>query len=229
VGRLIKLGCNPPDGDCVEEPAFTLDAKGGLYGKYFKRLFDIAFIVAALPAIAIILAVLAPLVRRDGGPVFYVQDRIGRDGRVFHLWKIRTMEVDADQKLARYLIARPEARIEWMANQKLKNDPRVTRLGQILRRTSLDELPQCWNVLRGDMSLVGPRPMMLNQQAIYPGDAYYKLRPGLTGLWQVSERNETSFARRAVFDSQYASQLSFATDLGVLLRTLLVMLRATGC
>ena len=114
-------------------------------------------------------------------------------------------------------------------NQKLKDDPRVTRLGRLIRKTSLDELPQFLNVLKGDMSVVGPRPMMVDQKALYPGTAYYSLRPGITGFWQISVRNESSFAERARFDTDYLRKLSFGTDLAVLWRTVSVVLKGTGC
>ena len=166
--------------------------------------------------------------RRDGGPAFYVQDRIGLDGRVFRLWKLRSMVIDADQRLAAHLAADPALRAEWDETQKLKRDPRITAVGRLLRKTSLDELPQLWNVLKGDMSLVGPRPMMPEQRALYPGRAYYQMRPGLTGPWQVSDRNEVSFAGRAEFDADYAGRMSLATDLGILFLTVWVVLRGTG-
>ena len=117
---------------------------------------------------------------------------------------------------------------EWTSKQKLSNDPRITKFGRILRRTSADELPQLINVLTGDMSLVGPRPMMPSQQALYPGHAYYRLRPGLTGSWQVSERNASTFADRAKYDDSYEQDLSFGTDLGIIARTVGVVLRCTG-
>jgi lipopolysaccharide/colanic/teichoic acid biosynthesis glycosyltransferase len=200
----------------------------GFYSVYAKRMIDVTAVLVALPIILLVVLVLALLVRRDGGPAFYVQDRVGRGGRIFRLWKLRTMVTDADRRLAEHLALNPRARTEWEEHQKLKNDPRITRLGRILRRTSLDELPQLWNVLRGDMSLVGPRPMMPNQCALYPGQTYYRLRPGLTGFWQVSSRNETSFAGRAVYDAAYADRLSLLTDLLVLLRTVRCVLRGTG-
>ena len=127
------------------------------------------------------------------------------------------MVIDADQRLAAHLAADPALRAEWDETQKLKNDPRITAVGRLLRKTSLDELPQLWNVLKGDMSLVGPRPMMPEQRALYPGRAYYSMRPGLTGPWQVSDRNETSFAGRAEFDAAYARRMSLRTDLVILL------------
>ncbi len=139
------------------------------------------------------------------------------------------MVSDADARLAEYLANDPQAKAEWDHAQKLKNDPRITRIGSFLRKTSLDELPQLWNVLKGDMSLVGPRPMMPRQQVLYPGTAYYALRPGITGTWQISDRNQCSFAARAEFDADYEQSLSFARDLHILLSTVGVVLRGTGC
>ncbi|MEM6421078.1 MAG: sugar transferase, partial [Pseudomonadota bacterium] len=159
---------------------------------------------------------------------FYRQARLGRHGRVFRIWKLRTMVVDADARLEAYLARNPAARAEWDATQKLKHDPRITIVGRFLRKTSLDELPQLINVLTGQMSLVGPRPMMVNQRHLYDGDSYYHLRPGLTGLWQVSGRNDCRFVDRVRYDNTYAARISFLTDLGVMLRTVGVVLRGTG-
>jgi exopolysaccharide production protein ExoY len=118
--------------------------------------------------------------------------------------------------------------MEWDVTQKLKHDPRVTRFGQVLRRSSLDELPQLWNVLIGDMSLIGPRPMMTSQVALYPGKAYYSLRPGITGHWQTAGRNSTSFEARADYDTAYERDLCLGNDLRILMRTVTVVLKATG-
>ncbi len=203
--------------------------RSGLYSRRIKRVCDVLAILIAAPIVVPLVAVFAMLVSRDGGPAFYKQERVGRFGRIFKCWKLRTMVVDADRQLEAYLEADPEARAEWERTQKLKNDPRVTRVGQILRKTSLDELPQLWNVLRGDMSLVGPRPMMPEQMDIYPGQAYYQMRPGITGLWQVSDRNSSAFAARAVHDTAYANRVSFTTDVGVLLATVPAVVRGTGC
>ena len=200
----------------------------GLYRRLFKRWFDTLLIVLAAPFVLPVILLLGLMVRRDGGPAFYVQDRIGLDGQVFRLWKLRSMVIDADQRLAADLAADPALRAEWDETQKLKRDPRITAVGRLLRKTSLDELPQLWNVLKGDMSLVGPRPMMPEQRALYPGRAYYQMRPGLTGPWQVSDRNEVSFAGRAEFDADYAGRMSLATDLGILFLTVWVVLRGTG-
>ena len=136
--------------------------------------------------------------------------------------------MDAESALARHIATDPEARAEWDSTQKLKKDPRITPVGRLIRKTSLDELPQLWNVLKGDMSLVGPRPMMVSQREIYPGIAYYNLRPGITGNWQVSERNESEFRARAVYDTAYDRELNLKTDVNILFKTVGVVLRATG-
>jgi len=204
------------------------DGGGGVYRRRVKRLLDIAIVlVASLPVLAVVLP-LALLVALDGGSPFYVQERVGLHGRVFRMWKLRSMVRDADARMAAHLDSDPAARAEWDAYQKLRRDPRITRIGQIIRRTSLDELPQLWNVLTGDMSIVGPRPMMPSQKAIYPGTEYYAMRPGITGFWQISVRNESSFAERAQFDRRYFGLISLKTDLSVILRTFGAVFRATG-
>ncbi|MFN3824344.1 MAG: sugar transferase [Pseudorhodobacter sp.] len=200
----------------------------GIYRRALKRAFDISVVVLAAPFVVPLVFGLAMAVRRDGGHAFYTQQRVGKDGRHFRMWKLRSMVTDADARMADYLAAHPDARREWEETQKLKRDPRITSFGQFLRRSSLDELPQLWNVLTGDMSLVGPRPMMLNQQALYPGSAYYRLRPGITGPWQTSGRNDTSFGARADFDADYDRTLSFGTDMRLLVRTVGVVLKCTG-
>ena len=200
----------------------------GIYRSVIKRLVDVALVAAALPIVFMTIAILAVVIRRDGGPAFYGQKRVGRDGEIFTCWKLRTMVVDAESKLAAYLENNADARVEWEQTQKLKNDPRITPFGRFTRKTSLDELPQLWNILVGEMSLVGPRPMMPSQQALYHGTAYYDMAPGLTGYWQVSERNESTFASRVGFDNRYARELTFLTDVKILLRTVNVVLRGTG-
>ncbi len=202
--------------------------KRGPYVAGLKRALDLAVVLAAVPFLVPFFLVVGALIAVDGHNPFFRQERVGLNGRRFHMWKFRTMVPDAEALLKRHLAADPDARAEWDSNQKLKNDPRITKVGRILRRTSVDELPQLINVLTGEMSLVGPRPMMPSQQALYPGHAYYRLRPGLTGLWQVSERHTSTFAERAVYDDAYETQLCFATDAGILARTVGVVLRATG-
>jgi lipopolysaccharide/colanic/teichoic acid biosynthesis glycosyltransferase len=198
------------------------------YARFGKRALDLFLVLLTLPISLFLVALLAVLVAAEGGQPFHVQDRIGRGGRRYRLWKLRSMVPDAEARLAACLAADSEACAEWARTQKLKNDPRITRIGALLRSASLDELPQLWNVLRGDMSLVGPRPMLPEQQALYPGRAYYDLRPGITGPWQVSKRNESAFADRAEFDETYAERLSLGTDLRLLLATVRVVLRRTG-
>lgn len=203
--------------------------RAGLYRRGGKRLLDVALVLLAAPFVVPLVVALALRIALDGGHPFYVQTRIGRGGRIFRMWKLRSMVNDAEARLEAHLAADAEARAEWATTQKLRCDPRVTGFGRLLRASSLDELPQLWNVLRGDMSLVGPRPMMPCQQALYPGEAYARLRPGLTGPWQVSSRHASAFADRARFDEVYERGLSLRTDLGLILATVGVVLRRTGC
>jgi exopolysaccharide production protein ExoY len=203
-------------------------AVDGNYRRWGKRLFDLAIVAMASLPVMLTVALLALIVARDGSNPFYVQARVGRNGRTFRMWKMRTMVVRADEALESYLDANPAARTEWDRHQKLVNDPRVTPVGRFLRMTSIDELPQLWNVLKGDMSIVGPRPIMPSQSILYPGTEYYAMRPGVTGFWQVSERNETSFYERADYDRRYHRAMSFMTDLRVILQTVKVVFRATG-
>ena len=193
-----------------------------------KRVADISLVLLTLPISLTLILVAALLVALDGGNPFYTQRRIGQGGREFRMLKLRTMVPDACAKLDRYLAANPEAKAEWQATQKLKNDPRITPLGRILRKCSLDELPQLLNVLFGTMSLVGPRPMMVAQQDMYHGRGYYALRPGLTGFWQITDRNECDFRDRVQYDDAYNRSVSFTTDMIVILRTFKVVLRGTG-
>ena len=212
----------------ADTSATTRPAGKTLYRRGVKRALDVVLCLMMLPIVGLIVLMLAGLVALNGGQPFYSQLRVGRGGRLYRMWKLRSMVVDADARLEACLADCAHARAEWTTTQKLKNDPRITPLGQLLRRASLDELPQLWNVLRGDMSLVGPRPMLPEQQALYPGQAYYNLRPGITGIWQVSKRNDSSFADRAVFDARYDADLSFGLDLRLMLATVRVVLRGTG-
>ncbi|GAW33768.1 putative sugar transferase EpsL [Roseovarius sp. A-2] len=200
-----------------------------LYADRFKRALDIVIVLLAAPVAVIVVGLLGLIIMADGMSPFFMQDRVGRHGRLFRMLKLRSMVADAETRLQAHLETCPKARIEWQVNQKLRRDPRITRIGRIIRKTSLDELPQLWNVLVGDMSIVGPRPMMPSQQSLYPGIAYYAMRPGITGYWQISVRNESSFAERAQFDARYFRDLSLLTDLRVMLRTFGVVMRGTGC
>lgn len=209
--------------------ALRMVGRPGVYRNGIKRFLDIAAVALSIPVVVPVVATLALAVSRDGSSPFYSQMRVGRNGKRFRMWKLRSMVPDADDRIAAHLAADPEARKEWELTQKLKNDPRITRIGRLIRKSSLDELPQLWNVLKGDMSLVGPRPMMITQEALYPGTAYYLLRPGCTGYWQTSARNETTFEARAEFDAAYEAEVSLMTDIKVLGRTVGVILRGTGC
>ena len=207
----------------------TASHRQGLYRNGLKRALDVALVLLGGLLVLPVILVLAAFVALDGHSPFYWNARVGRGGRTFWMLKLRTMVSNADARLGAHLAADPEAAAEWAATQKLRQDPRITRFGRLLRKTSLDELPQLWNVLKGDMSLVGPRPMMPSQQILYPGSAYYALRPGLTGPWQVSDRNDCAFARRADFDRDYDRSLSFGADVGLLFRTVSIVLKGTGC
>jgi lipopolysaccharide/colanic/teichoic acid biosynthesis glycosyltransferase len=193
-----------------------------------KRAVDVVFVLLTSPASLILVGLLSLIVKADGGMAFYKQTRVGLHGRPFTLWKLRTMVPDAEGALQKYLVANPAAKREWDETQKLRRDPRITRWGGCIRKYSLDELPQLWNVLIGNMSLVGPRPMLPDQTAFYPGSAYFSVRPGLTGLWQVSERNKSPFASRAAYDSRYVEKMSLRLDLWVLVLTARVVFRGTG-
>lgn len=199
-----------------------------IYDRIVKRWFDLVIVaLAALPVLAVLL-ILGVIVALDGHAPFYVQDRVGQGGRLFRLFKLRTMVPNADAVLQQTLARDPAARAEWDEFQKLRHDPRITPIGRVLRKASLDELPQLINVALGDMSIVGPRPIMDNQRDIYPGTEYYAMRPGITGFWQISVRNDSSFADRAQFDRSYFNAISFATDLQVIAKTFAVVIKGTG-
>ncbi|WP_425092272.1 sugar transferase [Tropicimonas sp. S265A] len=202
--------------------------KSSFYVRHGKRAMDIAVVSLSAIFVLPLVVVLALLVALDGHNPFYWQRRVGKDGKSFRLLKLRSMVIDADAKLEAYLAANAEARAEWDAHQKLKKDPRITLFGRILRKSSLDELPQLWNVFKGEMSLVGPRPMMESQREIYPGVAYYTMRPGITGTWQISDRNLCSFRDRADFDELYSRDISLSKDLNILAQTVFVVARCTG-
>lgn len=200
------------------------------YRRHAKRVFDVLLVLLAALPVASVVAMLALVIWvAEGRNPFYRQDRLGLHGRTFRMWKLRTMVPDADRILDAHLAADAAARAEWDRTQKLRHDPRVTRLGDAMRRTSLDELPQLWNVLKGDMSLVGPRPMMVSQKDLYPGTEYYLMRPGITGFWQTSVRNLSSFSERAMYDRQYYQNLSLKTDVTLILKTVKVVATGTGC
>ncbi len=190
--------------------------------RFLKRTFDL--LVASLLSFLLLplFLVVGAVVRWDGGRAFYRQQRVGKNGRIFDCLKFRTMDIDADGKLAELLRTNPGAVEEWERDRKLKDDPRITRIGAFLRRTSLDELPQLFNVLRGEMSLVGPRPVVTEELARYGDnlDYYLSSHPGITGLWQVSGRNNTSYQRRVELDRWYVQNWSLWQDIAILCKTI---------
>lgn len=205
----------------------TSFAVGGL----FKRVTDVFLAAVTLFFMSPIFILVALIVKmQDGGSVFFVHERIGFQGRTFGCIKFRTMCHNAESKLTQYLVANPHAAHEWERSQKLKEDPRITAAGSVLRRLSFDELPQLINVLKGEMSLVGPRPITADELRRYGRDAVYYLsvRPGLTGAWQVSGRNDVSYEERVRLDTDYCKTWSGAKDMHIMLRTLPVLLFRRG-
>lgn len=195
-----------------------------------KRVFDTVAAALMLVMLSPVLLVLALLIRRDGGPALFAHPRIGKQGRVFNCYKFRTMVVDAEQQLEQLLQKRPELRTQWQRERKLRHDPRVSPIGRLLRRTSLDELPQLINVVRGEMSLVGPRPVVRAELQRYGDEVGYYLmvRPGMTGLWQVSGRNDVDYDTRVYLDTWYVKNWSLWHDLVILIKTVRVVLSRSG-
>jgi lipopolysaccharide/colanic/teichoic acid biosynthesis glycosyltransferase len=213
----------------IQGPSDDAGVRRGPYQVFFKRVLDVTLVLLSAPFVLPVIVFLALVIALTGNMPFYSQARVGRCGKSFRMWKLRTMVMNADEYLETYLQANPDAQREWLSCQKLKDDPRVTSLGRILRKTSIDELPQLFNVLNGTMSLVGPRPMMPDQKRYYHGQAYYTMRPGITGPWQTSGRNYCStFQERVGYDDAYSREMSFKTDLQLLFKTVGVVLRATG-
>lgn len=207
----------------------TLPRLDARYSRYGKRGLDIVLATAALLLAAPLLVLLSLALWIESGNPFYSQDRLGINGRRFRMFKLRSMVLGADTLLEQHFDRDPALRAEWEETQKLRSDPRITPLGRLLRKTSLDELPQIFNVLKGDMSIVGPRPMLPEQMTLYRNpQAYLGVRPGITGLWQVTARNEESFDLRAIMDLRYVQRLSFKTDVKIIAATFGVVWRATG-
>lgn len=196
-----------------------------------KRALDILGAGIGLVLLSPFFLIVALMVRADGGPAFFAHQRVGRGGKLFGCLKFRSMVIDSQARLEALLANDPAARAEWEATRKLKNDPRITRIGRFLRSTSLDELPQLINVLLGEMSLVGPRPVQEAEIDRYYGASaahYMAVRPGITGLWQVSGRSETSYESRVALDVAYVSRPSMIADLTILLRTPVAVLSRRG-
>ncbi len=195
-----------------------------------KRMIDVVGAIIILAVLFPVLCVIFAMIANSSGAVIFRQQRIGYRGRSFTCYKFRTMVTDAEAALDQLLERNPDMRAEWERDEKLRNDPRITAIGWFLRKTSLDELPQLFNVLKGDMSLVGPRPVYERDMIRYGRGArwYLAVRPGMTGLWQVSGRNEVSYRRRVALDIYYVRSQSFLLDFQILLKTAKVVLKATG-
>ncbi|MGG6237359.1 undecaprenyl-phosphate galactose phosphotransferase WbaP [Nodosilinea sp. AN01ver1] len=199
--------------------------------RLIKALLDVSLTLVIGVAVLPLLILIAVLVKLDSpGPIFYGHPRLGQNNVPFMAWKFRSMVSNADQVLERYFEANPALRSQWQRDHKLRYDPRITRVGRFLRRTSLDELPQLWNVLRGDMSLVGPRPIVKEEIFRYADKyrLYTKVLPGLTGLWQVSGRNDVSYEERVNLDAYYVRNWSVWLDIYILLKTIWVVLIGDG-
>ncbi len=199
--------------------------------RFAKRTLDLTITLVLSPLIAVLILIAAVLIKLEGrGPVFYGNERIGAGGRKFKAWKLRSMKVEGDEILERYLAENPSEAIEYHTTQKLRNDPRITPVGAFLRKTSIDELPQFFNVLIGQMSVVGPRPVLEKQIEMYgPSFNLYKqVRPGITGLWQVSGRNHLAFSERVKLDKYVIQNWSVWLDLYILARTAEVVITAKG-
>lgn len=221
----------PRDGRAQHDgPDISLEQSGVVGGPH-KRCFDLlAAICALVLLLPLFLLVAAAIKLDDRGPVLFRHRRIGWNGRSFYCLKFRTMAVDAESLLQRHLALNPEAAREWAADHKLRHDPRVTPLGHGLRKTSLDELPQLLNILKGEMSFVGPRPIVSAEVPKY-GDAirqYCCARPGLTGPWQVSGRNDVDYERRVMFDKDYVEHWDFWRDVAIIGKTFRVVLSGKG-
>jgi len=195
-----------------------------------KRSFDVLVSTLLLILLSPLFIVLVARIKKGGGSAFFGHQRIGVNGDTFPCYKFRTMVQNSSEVLEKLLRENPAAREEWEREFKLRDDPRITGIGQLLRRTSLDELPQLWNVLRGEMSLVGPRPVVCDELKLYGEDVsyYLQVRPGMTGLWQVSGRNDVDYETRVALDAWYVRNWSLWTDIVILFKTVRVVLARDG-
>ena len=201
-----------------------------LYTVFGKRALDIFIVVFTIVLTLPVVLVCAAVAALDGQWPFFGHKRVGVNGREFQCWKVRSMSAGSELRLKAHIEADPAARDEWAKTRKLKNDPRVTRFGRFLRKSSLDELPQILNVLKGEMSIVGPRPVVRDELALYGMNRrdYLEMRPGITGLWQVSGRNDVSYDERVAFDQEYRDTFSLKRDVSIILQTFRVVLTFRG-
>lgn len=218
-------------GFSVQGQTYELGRKRTAVQRLGKRSFDILAALGGLIFLSPVMIVLAVLIRfQDGGPAIFAHTRIGKNGRPFKCYKFRSMVMDAQQRLEALLASDPDAAEEWRRDQKLRNDPRVTALGRFIRKSSLDELPQLFNILKGDMSVVGPRPIITDEMVRYGShiEEYLSVTPGVTGLWQVSGRNDVSYDERVQMDARYARTWTVAGDVWITLKTVPAVLMSRG-
>jgi exopolysaccharide production protein ExoY len=226
--RIIEQNDAARSSSAVHESRYALPDHPIRYA--YKRVLDIlGALLLGIVFFPLILAVTV-LLRREGGPIIFRHRRIGRNGETFDCLKFRSMVPNADRVLRDLLELHPQLKAEWLRDHKLRDDPRITAIGRFLRRTSLDELPQLWNVIRGEMSLVGPRPVVREELLRYGRHLhrYLAAKPGITGLWQVTGRNDTDYRRRVVLDVYYVRRQTIILDLYILLKTTQVVLGGSG-
>lgn len=229
----LEYAANDNITSLVPEDAFDVQKKSlKRLDKFLKRSIDI---IASIFGVILLLPLtigiyIANLICKDKGPVFYTQNRIGQNGKIFKMYKYRSMVVGADDILEKYLEENEEARKEYKEYKKLKDDPRVTKVGKFIRKTSIDEFPQFINVLKGDMSLVGPRPYLEKEKEDMNG--YYKYivtcKPGLTGLWQISGRSDCTFDERIDLDMEYYNNHNLKSDIKILFKTAMKIIKKEG-
>ncbi|MFC7536025.1 sugar transferase [Sphingomonas sp. GCM10030256] len=228
AGGLFRVVRDEP---FVQSAAAAIQPSSATEALVLQRCMDVTIAIVCLLLVWPILVLCAVAVRLTSpGPIIYHHQRLGRDGKVFNCLKFRTMRMDADRVLAALLESSPALRTEWIELRKLRQDPRITSIGRFLRRYSLDELPQLFNVLRGDMSIVGPRPLATDEAHYYAESfaTYCSVNPGITGLWQVSGRNDVSYSRRVQLDCQYATSRTLRGDVWIIVRTIPVVFGGNG-
>lgn len=229
MNAFEKQPCQRTPGQLTDlAPVTRSGTRNPPLGGLLKRAMDLVIAVTALVAAAPVMIVVALLIKMTaGGPSVFSHSRVGFGGKSFNCYKFRSMVANAEEVLKEHLGASPEAAVEWEETYKLRDDPRVTFLGHVLRKSSLDELPQLFNIIRGDMSCVGPRPIVKDELKRY-GDhigEYLQTRPGLTGLWQVTKRSSSDYPTRVALDSQYVRNWSPWLDIVILSRTVFAILR----
>lgn len=230
---LVAVSVATADGDSPRRRPVTnrpQRSPSRIYRRFGKRILDITIVFLSYPLVFPIILLCTLAVMSDGASPFFGHKRVGRNGKTFRCWKLRTMVPDAEARLEKLLATDEAARQEWQTTFKLKNDPRITRIGNFLRKSSLDELPQIWNVVLGDMSIVGPRPVPVTELQMYGSrrDVYLAMRPGLTGAWQISGRNDVAYDERVQLDVGYFRNVCLRLDLKIIFKTFKTVVDRTG-